>query len=135
MIAVDSSALLAIALVEPEARQFAEALASGPFYVGWPTLLEVHFVLRSRRARSTAEFFDQIFAAPTANPVAFDKAHHFWAQSAFDKFGKGNGHPAQLNFGDCMAYAVAKELDAPILFKGADFSKTDLPIHEASVIL
>lgn len=48
------------------------------------------------------------------------------AAQAFLKFGKGCGHPAQLNFGDCMAYALAKSLDAPLLYKGDDFAKTDI---------
>ena len=50
------------------------------------------------------------------------------ARAAFDRFGKGKGHPAQLNFGDCFAYALAKSLSAPLLFKGADFAATDVKV-------
>ena len=48
------------------------------------------------------------------------------ASDAFDRFGKGIGHPAKLNFGDCMAYAVAKVHDVPLLYKGTDFAQTDI---------
>jgi len=66
-------------------------------------------------------------------PVAFDGALERIAAEAFSMFGKGR-HPAKLNFGDCMAYAVAKARDLPLLFKGGDFGLTDVRIHEVSVI-
>jgi ribonuclease VapC len=57
------------------------------------------------------------------------------ASNAFAKFGKGSGHPARLNFGDCMAYAVAMVMRAPLLFKGSDFGLTDVTVHPASIQL
>ena len=80
------------------------------------------------------ELFSKMLAEPTIACVAFDGAVEPYAVQAFDLFGKGR-HPARLNFGDCMAYAVAKHLDLPLLFKGGDFGKTDIAIHPASVIL
>ncbi len=58
--------------------------------------------------------------------AAFDQEQLGFAIDAFIRFGRGSGHPAKLNFGDCMAYALAKSLDAPLLFKGDDFAKTDI---------
>ena len=60
--------------------------------------------------------------------IDFDQRHLAIARTAFDVFGKGQGHPAQLNFGDCMSYAVAKAHGVPLLFKGDDFSKTDIAV-------
>lgn len=58
--------------------------------------------------------------------VAFDETQVSMAMDAFLRFGRGRNHPARLNYGDCMAYALAKFLDAPLLFKGNDFSFTDV---------
>ena len=60
------------------------------------------------------------------HPVAFNLPMYQLAQDAFKAFGKGKGHPAKLNFGDCMSYAVAKFHDVPLLFKGDDFRLTDI---------
>ena len=69
---------------------------------------------------------DRFLSRPTVRVVAFGLEHYRLAAAAFDRYGKGRGHPAQLNFGDCMAYAVAKARDVPLLYKGDDFAQTDV---------
>ncbi len=108
MIALDSSAIVAIALQEPEAPGFALLIARPDCVVGHPTVL------------------DRLLAHRVIRVVDFDKRHLAIAHRAFDTFGKGQGHLAQLNFGDCMSYAVAKAHGVSLLFKGDDFSKTDI---------
>lgn len=90
------------------------------------TLLEVAVVLRRRaRSRDDRDLSNFLAAAP-ATIVPFDQQQYTIARDAFFRFGKGSGHIAQLNFGDCFAYALAKSLDLPLLFKGDDFIHTDL---------
>ena len=125
MIALDTSAIVAIAMGEPEADAFIREIARRGAVVGAPTLLEAHLVLSSRVA--SAEPFMRRFLEPAeVEPVAFSLEMYRLAVDAFERFGKGRGHPARLNFGDCMAYAVARHHDAPLLYKGDDFSHTDI---------
>ena len=126
MIALDSSAIVAIALGEPEEDDFSRAIASQEALVGTPTLLEVHLVLSSKLI-DPHDFMQRFVRPPTIHPVAFSLKMYQVASDAFDRFGKGRGHPAKLNIGDCMAYAVAKTYDAPLLYKGTDFALTDIP--------
>ncbi len=91
-------------------------------------------VLSRRKPRAVRDVIDQLVTLDNAVMISFGADHFGWAELGFDRFGKGGGHPAHLNFGDCMAYAVAKALDAPLLFKGGDFAKTDVRVHPASVI-
>ena len=130
MIVVDSSAILAIALAEGEAQRFSDVVASEEFAFGWPTVLETNMVLFGRSGLTNA-FMTDFLSYEKARPIAFGRDHYATALEAFEKFGKGR-HPAQLNYGDCMAYAVARELDAPLLFKGGDFAQTDVKVHPAS---
>lgn len=125
MIAVDSSAVLALALDEPDAERFVGPLADVPCVIGWPTLLEIFLVLRSRRKTIALEAADAWRGASNVTAIAFDPSLYLEARAAFERFGKGV-HPAGLNFGDCMAYAVAKVHDVPLLFKGTDFALTDI---------
>jgi ribonuclease VapC len=126
VIALDSSAIVAIALQEPEASSFALLIARHDCVVGRPTVLESHMVLRDRSGADGVAVLDRLLAHRTMRVIDFDQRHLAIARSAFDVFGKGQGHPAQLNFGDCMSYAVAKAHGVPLLFKGDDFSKTDI---------
>jgi ribonuclease VapC len=125
MIAVDSSAVLALALDEADAEKFVGPLADAPCLIGWPTLLEIYLVLRSRRKTFALETADAWRLAPNVTAIAFDLSLYDEARVAFERFGKGI-HPAKLNFGDCMAYAVAKVHDVPLLYKGTNFSQTDI---------
>ena len=123
---MDTSALLAVLLGEPEAELFADAIASDARrLISAVSALEASIVIEARKGpRGRAEFdllLDQIHAVI----VAFDQAQSIIAREAWRKFGKRN-HPASLNFGDCCSYALSKSSGEPLLFKGNDFSQTDV---------
>ena len=126
LIAVDSSALAAVIFREPEAERFRRLLATRWCVIGVPTLLEAHFVASRAKQGDGQGFLDLFASQPNVEMIAFGEAHLAIARAAFDRYGKGRGHPAALNFGDCMAYAVAKLIDAPLLYKGHDFALTDI---------
>lgn len=125
MIVLDTSAVVAIALAEPEAEAFSRVIVEREAVVGTPTLLESRLVLATR-LRDPDAFMDRFAAQPSVRSVAFSVEMYQAAVAAFDRFGKGTGHPAKLNLCDCMAYAVAKVYGAPLLYKGSDFSHTDI---------
>ena len=126
MIAVDTSALLSIALVESDASRMLATLTGAPCLVGAPTVFEARMVVLARGSRDAVLTLDLILSGPTLRIVPFDDEHADLARAAFAIYGKGRGHPAQLNFGDCMTYAVAKRDDLPLLYEGDDFVHTDL---------
>ncbi len=126
MIAVDSSVLIATFMAEPDADKFLPILIGTPCLIGAPTLLETHLVLRGQRHAYATDAVELWLAETSATIVAFDARLLRIARNAFDHYGKGRGHPAALNFGDCMSYAVAKAHDVPLLFKGEDFTHTDI---------
>ncbi len=130
--AIDSSAVVAIINREPEARQLAAAMIGAHAIIGWPTVFEVRLWLL-RRPRQTTNWLDDLLTDPDTEVVPFGQEHERIAAHASATFGKGL-HPAALNFGDCMAYAVAAVEGAPLLFKGTDFGKTDIAVHPASVL-
>lgn len=134
MIAADSSALVAIALEESEAEPFDLLIASETTLIGAPTLLETVAVLSTRMPLRYPLFIDALRQRPTVSIIAFDHRHFDAAMAALETFGKGRGHPAQLNFGDCLAYAIAKVHGVPLLFKGRDFSKTDVVAASGGVL-
>jgi ribonuclease VapC len=125
MIALDTSAIAAIAFDEPDARTFAEIIGSEASLIGWPTVLESHMVLKAVPLRRGLDVLDLLLKAPGLQVVAFDRQMFENARAAFDQFGRGR-HQAKLNFGDCMSYAVAKSHNVPLLFKGDDFRRTDI---------
>lgn len=124
MIVVDASALVAILMDEPERNLYLDALgrsASGLSPVGYweaATRLERH------RGQSGVMDLDQLLANFDVRIVAADQAIAKGAADAQRQFGKGT--PAKLNLGDCFAYALARELNAPLLYKGDDFTRTDV---------
>lgn len=126
MIAVDTSALLAIAFGEPEAQTFLDILVQSDWVLGTPIALEAHIVVARRGSMRATLAFQELMLLPRLALLPFTAAHTFLARQAFDRYGKGMGHPASLNFGGCLSYAVAKRDDFPLLFKGNDFSKTDV---------
>lgn len=127
MIVVDASVLVALFENEPEAPDFFETLTRAPVAVisaaNW---LEAAIRCDRTHEIGGAVLFDALMSLfqITIEPVTVQ--HAKLAREARARFGKGSGHPAQLNDGDCFAYALAKALDAPLLFKGNDFSQTDL---------
>ncbi|OYX83543.1 MAG: VapC toxin family PIN domain ribonuclease [Azorhizobium sp. 35-67-5] len=125
MIAVDTSALAAIALAEPERQAFSECIARQGAIIGAPTLLELSLVLTPRLRADASIFIDGLLAVPGIRAVAFDLVQFRLAAEAFSRFGKGR-HAAGLNFGDCLSYAVAQAHGLPLLFKGNDFIHTDV---------
>lgn len=126
MIAIDTSAVVAIALEESEKDAYTDEIALNGGVVGTPTLFECRMVLSSKMGRFADRFMSQFIQRPSVHPVPFTLDMYRVAADAFERFGKGRGHPAGLNFGDCMAYAVAKQHKAPLLYKGDDFSRTDI---------
>lgn len=126
MIALDTSALVAVALNEPEEEIFARIIAVRRAVIGTPTLVEARMVLESRIDEAAAIFLAELIRRPSVTVLAFDVQMYDLASAAFSRFGKGRGHPAQLNFGDCLSYAVAKARSVPLLFKGSDFARTDI---------
>ena len=126
MIVVDSSALLAVYLGEPEGPAFARLIvATEAPSIGAPNFLEASLVAEARHGEAGSRELDRIAASLDLRIVAFDASHIQAARDAYRRFGKGR-HPAALSFGDCCAYALAKSLAQPLLFKGDDFSRTDL---------
>jgi ribonuclease VapC len=127
VIVVDSSALIAILRREPEADRFLHVIAAADdCLLSSVSLLEASMVLAGRTgdAASWAEL-DALIARAAIQVVAQDAGLAAAARDAFLRYGKGR-HAASLNLGDCASYAVAKARDVPLLFKGNDFSKTDL---------
>ncbi|MCG5234927.1 type II toxin-antitoxin system VapC family toxin [Xanthobacter oligotrophicus] len=127
MIAIDTSVLIATFTNEPDADLYRPILAGAPCLIGAPTLLETHLVLRGRSYPYALEALDLWLEEGDVTVMPHDLLQLRLAREAFDRFGKGR-HPAGLNFGDCMAYAVAKAHDVPLLFKGDDFSRTDVRV-------
>jgi ribonuclease VapC len=126
LIALDTSAIVAVALSEPEGRRFREVILANRCLIGAPTVLECHLVLRPGPDAATFDSFRRLLALSHIEVEAFTRPLYALAAAAFDRYGRGRGHPAKLNFGDCMAYAVAKARDVPLLYKGGDFAKTDI---------
>ena len=125
---VDTSVLIAILKGEPEADQFATVLANpkSSLALSAASYLEAGIVVdRNDNAALSARLDDLLkaFAIEIA-PVTASQAK--LARAAYRQFGKGTGHPAGLNFGDCFSYALAMESGTPLLFKGADFAATDV---------
>ena len=126
MIAIDTSALIALIFSESEASTFAERLArERRIMIGAPTVLETRMVVFGRTGAADLVEVDRILARPEIEVVPWSAHHAALAFEAFQSFGKGN-HRASLNYGDCMSYAVARLADAPLLYKGDDFVHTDV---------
>jgi len=123
---VDSSVLIAILLNEPEADSYRQRLAeTEEIYISAVSLVESSMVIEYKGGEQGAKKFDELLKVITPTIISFDSQQADLARTAWRQYGKGR-HPAKLNFGDCCSYAVAKYLNQPLLFKGDDFSKTDL---------
>jgi ribonuclease VapC len=124
---LDSSVLVAIFRDESDAQIYTDAIEQAPLCrLSAANFVEAAAVIESNRDPIASRRFDELIevAGIVIEPVTERQAHI--ARAAYRDFGKGSGHPAQLNFGDCFAYALAKEMGEPLLFKGNDFSKTDV---------
>jgi ribonuclease VapC len=127
LIVIDSSALITVLLAEPEHEPFKRALAgSDASIVGTANVLESIQVALTKLGETGRDRVEELISENRIRIAAFDELQLGYAVDAFIRFGRGRGHSAKLNFGDCMAYALAKSLDAPLLYKGDDFAKTDI---------
>jgi len=125
---VDSSALVAVAVAESRSGWVLDHLAAaGGACIGGPTLVEVCLVLIGRFGPGGRGMASRLVEKTKLVTVAFEASHAAAAADAFLRFGKGR-HPARLNYGDCMTYAVAKLAGEPLLCVGEDFAKTDLEL-------
>ena len=127
MIAVDSSAVFAILFSEPDAVRYAEAIADNDDLVmAAPTLVECHFVIYGRFLEKGRDVLDDFISSTGIEVISFDRTLTEAAIDARVRYGRGSGHKAQLNFGDCFSYALARTRNVPLLYKGEDFVHTDI---------
>lgn len=123
---LDSSAVVSVYLAEPGYEQILKVMEEAEILaIGAPTLVETAMVLTGRLRRAAKPVLLEFIREYDIEVVAFRDEHWIAAFLAFARFGKGR-HPAALNFGDCLAYAVASIAAMPLLFTGEDFRKTDL---------
>ena len=124
---IDTSAIIAMLRDKPDATSFARAIAEATIRrVSAVNFVESAVVIDASHDPIATRRFDDFVkeANISVEPVTADQAQI--ARAAYRDFGKGSGHPARLNFGDCFAYALAKTLAEPLLFKGSDFAHTDI---------
>jgi ribonuclease VapC len=124
---VDSSALVAILRREPEKQKFIQALMDATeVRISAATYFETSIVIDSARDPITSRMLDDLIenSKIAIEPVTAEQARI--ARQAYRDFGKSSGHPAQLNFGDCFSYALARVKREPLLYKGDDFGRTDV---------
>ena len=125
---IDTSALLAIFLAEPERRHFLELIiAAEARLVSAAIVLETGIVLEARRGEAAGREFDLFVVRAGLQITPVDAEQVEIARSAWRRYGKGR-HPAALNFGDCFSYALAMSSGEPLLAKGTDFALTDIQL-------
>jgi ribonuclease VapC len=126
VIVVDTSALLAVLLDEPEKVMFRDFLADAPRkMISAVSLLEAGIVMSTRRGPDGLAALTDLIERAEVEVVPFDHAQSQLALAAFHAYGKGR-HAARLNICDCAAYALAKGMNVPLLYKGNDFAATDI---------
>lgn len=127
MIVVDTSALAAIVFDEPERLAMRNVIQRARrALVSTVSVVETRMVVHGRRGQRAVVLLDDLLRLPYFEMIAPDAATADAAYAAFVAFGKGSGHPAQLNFGDLFSYALAKIRQLPLLYKGEDFAQTDI---------
>lgn len=126
---VDTSAIVAILQDEPEAAAFTRLITNSPVVrISAATYVELGVVIDGSRDPVLSGALDRVLEESRVVIEAFTVSQAQAARIAYQKFGKGSGHPARLNMGDCFAYALARDLGEPLLFKGNDFTLTDIEI-------
>ena len=129
MIVADTSAIVAIVFAEPERDVFVRVIQRAPrVLVSTVSVVEARMVVHGRRGQRAVVLVDDLLRLPMFDAIPPGAAEMDAAYAAFVAFGKGSGHPAALNFGDVFSYALAKVRGLPLLFKGVDFSETDIAI-------
>ena len=127
MIVSDTSALMALVMDEPEAPDIRQAIdEAGQTLISAATLIEFYIVAMGKGEDVYARAQALMRELPIA-VVPFDSEQAEIARRAYEQYGKGRGHPAQLNFGDTFSYALASSRGLPLLYKGGDFARTDIP--------
>jgi ribonuclease VapC len=125
---LDSSAVVAILMKEASSNDLVEKLLrETEVGIGSPTLAETAIVLSARLRVDARGTLARFVGEASVIVVPFGEAHYSTAVDAWLRFGKGR-HPASLNFGDCLSYAIARVADRPLLCTGDDFAKTDLDL-------
>ena len=126
---LDTSAVIAILRLEPEASEFAKIIERAvERRISAVSYVEAAAVIDGSKDPVTSRRFDELIDAAqiTIEPVSETQARI--ARQAYRDFGKTSGHPAKLNFGDCFSYALAITSGEPLMFKGGDFSRTDVVV-------
>ena len=127
---IDTSAVLAILQREPERRRFLEAIeAADSTRMSIASLVECSIVIESKYGAAGSFDLDRFISLAGIELVPVDEEQGRLARTGFSRFGKGR-HPASLNYGDCFAYAAAISLGEPLLCKGDEFCRTDVPIYD-----
>jgi ribonuclease VapC len=128
-VVIDSSALLAILQDEPERRAYNEAIeAADSRSISVASFVEISIVIEARHGAEGVRHLDRFLDRAGIAIVGVDLEQGRLARQAFSRFGKGR-HAAGLNFGDCFSYALAQKAGEPLLYKGDDFSRTDVPAY------
>ena len=123
---IDTSAIVAIALDEPDAASLEQRIADDPVrMISAATMLEAAMVIEARLGEAGGSELDLWLHKVGVEIVAVEAEHADQARRAWRRYGKGR-HPAALNYGDCFSYALAALTGEPLLYKGNDFSQTDL---------
>lgn len=124
---IDTSALLAILRAEPDALEYAQALAGASIRrISAANYVEAAAVIDAGHDPVASRRFDELLREAQCVIEPVTEAQARVARDAYRDFGRGTSHPAKLNFGDCFAYALAKAMNEPLLFKGNDFKYTDV---------
>jgi ribonuclease VapC len=124
---IDTSALLAILLSEPEADALVGAIVSAETrLVAAPTLVEAAAVMVARKGPPGEVALDALLQRLEIQVVPMSPEAAAFARAAYARYGRGVGSPGVLNYGDCLAYGVARAAGEPLLFKGDDFARTDI---------
>ncbi len=124
---VDTSVIIAILRQEVGFDRYLNAIATArpSLSISAASLLEAGVVTNRADDAQLREQLKDLISSFSIDVIPFDEGQAWRAIEAHQSFGKGSGHPAQLNFGDCFAYALAKDRGEPLLFKGNDFAQTD----------
>ena len=126
-IVVDTSALICILLDESEALEFAHTIVErDPCAISAASVLEAHSIVLRRRIPAGVSRIGGLIVNLGLHVVTFDRQQLATSITAYQLYGRGTGHPARLNMGDCFSYALAKTRNLPLLFKGDDFVHTDI---------
>ena len=133
MIVLDSSIIVGIIKCDEGLERLLDLLSAEDCAIGAPTLVETRAWCATNLAGRSSRWLEDFVNGQGVSIIPFGREMADVASEAFATFGRASGHPARLNFGDCMAYAVSAVLRAPLLFKGNDFGRTDVMAHPASI--